>query len=160
MLENTERQSFTFFAFLPPYIGVSGSLVSRKRQISMRSIDWYQKFLISCLAAWYSTVFVLRCSKWLNKSNENLLKIYGGGAFSMEPVMGDGGVLSLGLEMGGGRFWIRTKVRDLGAGCPSLFFRGSKSFKKWVACGPFRAPGYPITGPGNTRGDRFQNHDF
>ena len=26
--------------------------------------------------------------------------------------MGDGGVLSLGLEMGGGRFWIRTKGRD------------------------------------------------
>ena len=26
----------------------------------MRSIDWYQKFLISCLAARYSTVFVLR----------------------------------------------------------------------------------------------------
>ena len=36
----------------------------------------------------------------------------------------------------------------------------SKSLKNWVACGPFRAPGYPITGPGNTRGDRFQNHDF
>ena len=29
--ENLEKQSFTFFAFLPPYIGVSGSLVSRKR---------------------------------------------------------------------------------------------------------------------------------
>ena len=56
--ENLEKQSFTFFAFLPPYIGVSGSLVSRMRKISMRSIDWYQKFLISCLAARYSTVFV------------------------------------------------------------------------------------------------------
>ena len=29
MAENLEKQSFTFFAFLPPYIGVSGSLVSR-----------------------------------------------------------------------------------------------------------------------------------
>ena len=56
--ENLEKQSFTFFAFLPPYIGVSGSLVSRMRKISMRSIDWYQKFLISCLAARYSTVYV------------------------------------------------------------------------------------------------------
>ena len=56
--ENLEKQSFTFFAFLPPYIGVSGSLVSRMRKISMRSIDWYQKILISCLAARHSTVFV------------------------------------------------------------------------------------------------------
>ena len=59
MAENIEKQSFTFFAFLPPYIGVSGSLVSRMRKISMRSIDWYRKFLISCLAAPYSNVFVL-----------------------------------------------------------------------------------------------------
>ena len=29
MAENHEKQGFTFFAFLPPYIGVSGSLVSR-----------------------------------------------------------------------------------------------------------------------------------
>ena len=57
--ENLEKQSFTFFAFLPPYIGVSGSLVSRMRKISMRSIDWYQKFLISRLAARYSIVFVV-----------------------------------------------------------------------------------------------------
>ena len=57
MLENHEKPCFTFFAFLPPYIGVSGSLVSRMRKISMRSIDWYQKFLISWLAARYSTVF-------------------------------------------------------------------------------------------------------
>ena len=61
--ENLEKQSFTFFAFLPPYIGVSGSLVSRMRKISMRSIDWYQKFLISRLAARHSTVFVLRHQK-------------------------------------------------------------------------------------------------
>ena len=58
MAENLEKQSFTFFAFLPPYIGVSGSLVSRMRKISMRSIDWYQKFLISRLAALYSAAFV------------------------------------------------------------------------------------------------------
>ena len=31
MAENHEKPGFTFFAFLPPYIGVSGSLVSRKR---------------------------------------------------------------------------------------------------------------------------------
>ena len=31
MAENLEKQVFTFFAFLPPYIGVSGSLASRKR---------------------------------------------------------------------------------------------------------------------------------
>ena len=61
--ENLEKQSFTFFAFLPPYIGVSGSLVSGMRKSVNRSIDWYQKFLISWLAAWYSTVFVfhLKC---------------------------------------------------------------------------------------------------
>ena len=65
MAENHEKQCFTFFAFLPPYIGVSGSRVSRKRKSVKRSIDWYQKFLISCLAARYSTVFVLMRSKWL-----------------------------------------------------------------------------------------------
>ena len=58
MAENLEKQVFTFFAFLPPYIGVSGSLVSRMRKILMRSIDWYRKFLISRLAARYSVVFV------------------------------------------------------------------------------------------------------
>ena len=29
--ENREKQLFAFFAFLPPYIGVSRALVSRKR---------------------------------------------------------------------------------------------------------------------------------
>ena len=58
MAENLEKQSFTFFAFLPPYIGVPGSLVSGMRKSVKRSIDWYQKFLISWLAARYSTVFV------------------------------------------------------------------------------------------------------
>ena len=68
MVENHEKQRFMFFAFLAPYIGVSGSLVSRMRKSVKRSIDWYQKFLISRLAARYSTVFVLRRSKWLNIS--------------------------------------------------------------------------------------------
>ena len=58
MPENLEKQLFTFFAFLPAYIGVSGSLVSRMPKISTRSIDWYQKLLISCLVARYSAVFV------------------------------------------------------------------------------------------------------
>ena len=47
MAENDEKPCFTFFAFLPPYIGVSGSLVSGMRKSVKRSIDWYQKFLIS-----------------------------------------------------------------------------------------------------------------
>ena len=58
MAENLEKQRYTFFAFLPPYTGISGSLVSRMCKISMRSIDWYRKFLISCLVALYSAVFV------------------------------------------------------------------------------------------------------
>ena len=74
MAENHKKQCFTFFAFLPAYIGVSGSLVFRKRKISMRSIDWYQKFLISCLAARYSTVFVLRRSKWLKMTKNQVLR--------------------------------------------------------------------------------------
>ena len=72
----------------------------------------------------------------------------------MEPVMGDGGVLWLGLEMWGTLLDPhKGEGPEMGEGRPSLFFRGSKSFKKWVACGPFRAPGYPITGPDNTRGN-------
>ena len=58
MAENHEKPGFTFFAFLPPYIGVSGSLVSRMRKSVKRSIDWYQQFLNSCLAARYSAVFM------------------------------------------------------------------------------------------------------
>ena len=65
IVENHEKQCFTFLAHLPPYIGVSGSLVSGMRKSVKRSIDWYQKFLISRLAARYSTVSVLRHSKWL-----------------------------------------------------------------------------------------------
>ena len=76
MLENAEKPSFTFFAFLPPYIGVSGYLVSRKCKSVKRSIDWYQKFLIPCLAAWYSTVFVLRRSNWLKISKNNFLRFW------------------------------------------------------------------------------------
>ena len=58
MVENNEKQCFTFFALLPPYIGVSGSLVSRKRKSMKRSIDWYQQLLTSGLAARHSTVIV------------------------------------------------------------------------------------------------------
>ena len=58
MAENLEKQRYTFFAFLPPYTGISGSLVSRMCKISMRSIDWYQKFLLSCLVARYSAVLM------------------------------------------------------------------------------------------------------
>ena len=61
MPENHEKPGFTFFAFLPPYFGVSGFLVSGMRKSMKRSIDWYQKFLISWLAARYSTVFVFSC---------------------------------------------------------------------------------------------------
>ena len=60
MAENHEKPGFTFFAFLPPYIGVSGSLVSGMRKSVKRSIDWSQKILISCLVARHSAVFVLK----------------------------------------------------------------------------------------------------
>ena len=33
MAENSEKRRFTFFAFLPPYIGVSGSLAYAKGKI-------------------------------------------------------------------------------------------------------------------------------
>ena len=72
MLENHEKPGFTFFAFLPPYFGISCSLVPGMRKISMRSIDWYQKFLISWLAARYTKIDEnLRKSK---KIYENLRK--------------------------------------------------------------------------------------
>ena len=58
MLKNHEKQCFTFFAFLPPNFGVSGSLVPGMRKSVTRSIDWYQKFSISCRVALYWTVFV------------------------------------------------------------------------------------------------------
>ena len=74
MLENHEKPGFTFFAFLPPYFGVSGSLVSGMRKSVTRSTDWYQKFLISWLAARYSTVFVLRRSKWLKMRKNHVLR--------------------------------------------------------------------------------------
>ena len=74
LAENREKQLFTFFALLPPYIGVSGSLVSRKRKSVKRSIDRCQKFLISRLAARYSTVFVLRRSKWLKIMTNHVLR--------------------------------------------------------------------------------------
>ena len=58
--ENPENQGFMFFAVLPSYFGVSDSLAYSKRQGLKRSIDWYKKFLISCLAARYSAVFVFK----------------------------------------------------------------------------------------------------
>ena len=53
MAENHEKQGFTFFAFLPPYIGVSGFLAYPKGKNFSRSIDWYRKFFISCPLARY-----------------------------------------------------------------------------------------------------------
>ena len=76
MPKNLEKPCFTFFAFLPPYFGVSGSLVSGMRKSVKRSIDWYQKFLISGLAARYSTVFVLRRSKWRKITTNHVLRFF------------------------------------------------------------------------------------
>ena len=58
--DNPENQGFTFFAFLPPYLGVSDSLAYFKRRGLKRSIVSYKKFLISCLVARYSAVFVFK----------------------------------------------------------------------------------------------------
>ena len=58
--ENPENLGFTFFVFLPPYLGVSDSLVYLKRRGLKRSIVSSKKFLISCLVARYSAVFVLK----------------------------------------------------------------------------------------------------
>ena len=58
MRENPENQSFTFFAFLPPYLRVSDSLAYFKRRGLKRSIVSYKKFLISWHVARYSAVFV------------------------------------------------------------------------------------------------------
>ena len=44
MNENHEKRCFTRSAFLHPYIGGSGSLVSRKRKSVKRGIDWYREF--------------------------------------------------------------------------------------------------------------------
>ena len=47
--ENPENLGFTFFGFLPPYLGVSDSLAYFKRRGLKRSIVSYKKSLISCL---------------------------------------------------------------------------------------------------------------
>ena len=73
LAESREKQVPTFFAFLPPYIVVTGLLAYLKRQILKRSIDSYQKFFISCRLARYWAVFVFYVSQ---KSIENLSKIY------------------------------------------------------------------------------------
>ena len=67
LLANHEEQLFTFFGFLPPYFVVSGFPAYLKGQILTRSIDWYQKFFISCLVARYWKIN--------RKSIENLSKI-------------------------------------------------------------------------------------
>ena len=59
--ENPENLGFTFFGFLPPYLGVSDSLAYFKRRDLKRSIVSYKKFLISCLVARYSAFFVCKC---------------------------------------------------------------------------------------------------
>ena len=63
MAENHDNNVFTFLPFLPPHIGVSSSLVSRKRKSVKRSIDWYQKNLNfkPC-----SSVFDRFCVLWKN----------------------------------------------------------------------------------------------
>ena len=58
MAENAEKQGFTFFAFLPPYIDVSGFLAYPKGKNFSRSIDWYRKFFISCLLARHRKFFI------------------------------------------------------------------------------------------------------
>ena len=58
--ENPEDQGFRFFASLPSYFGVSDFLVYPMGKISTRSIDPYEKFLISCLVALCSDVFVIK----------------------------------------------------------------------------------------------------
>ena len=60
MRDNPENQGFTFFAFLPPYLGVSDSLAYSKVLGLKRSIVRYRKLLISCLVARYSAGFVLK----------------------------------------------------------------------------------------------------
>ena len=61
-VQNCERinQRFTFFVFLPRYLAVSDSLAYFKRRGLKRSIASYKKFLISCLVACYSAVFVFK----------------------------------------------------------------------------------------------------
>ena len=46
MAENPEKRCFTFFAFLPPYIVVSASLVQTGPYGSFFSIAWYQQYFI------------------------------------------------------------------------------------------------------------------
>ena len=60
MAEKAEKPGFTFFAFLPPYIGVSSFLVYPQGKSFSRSIDWYRKFFISCLLARYRKFEICR----------------------------------------------------------------------------------------------------
>ena len=109
--ENPENLGFTFFGFLPPYLGVSDSLVYFKRRGLKRSIVWYKNFLISCLVAWYSAVFV-------SKSKE----IHGNAWKSMEVGVGMGVCLSARSFMWGEVFGMLNKlaVQQLTLGCGRL----------------------------------------
>ena len=69
--ENNERKCFTFFRLFNPHLSAFQALVSRTRKSVKRSIDWYQKFLISRFAARYSIVFCVEALKMA----ENLMKI-------------------------------------------------------------------------------------
>ena len=79
--ENPENQGFMFFGFLPPYFGVSDSLVYFKRRGLKRSIVWYKKLLISCLVARYSAVFVFKSMEVHGNSWESMEIGIGMGVF-------------------------------------------------------------------------------
>ena len=78
MVENAEKPGFTFFAFLPPYIGVSGFLAYPKGKIFSRSIDWYRKFFISCPLAreihGHIKQKINRCSKCMKMPKNEVLR--------------------------------------------------------------------------------------
>ena len=58
IFENREKQCFTLIAFFRPYTYDLSSLMPRRRCILKRSVDWYQKFSISCCVVLYWAVFV------------------------------------------------------------------------------------------------------
>ena len=56
----SRKPGFHVFCVFTSFLGVSDSLVYPKRRGLERSIAWYKKFLISCLVARYSAVFVFK----------------------------------------------------------------------------------------------------
>ena len=76
MIENREKQLFTLFGFLPPYIGILGFLAQPREKNFSRSIDWYQKFFISRLVARYSAPFFCFMEEYRRIVVENLSNIY------------------------------------------------------------------------------------